>query len=74
MRNNPYLTKSRILIHLSVISAEFQKFALELNDLNPDCQFSNRIREMKLFQIRNYVDRTINELRKIDIKELQNEY
>lgn len=73
MNNNPFLTKSRILIHLSVISAEFTKLAIELKDLNPESELYTHLIASKLLPCRRFIDRLYKECRQIDVKQLKNE-
>jgi len=72
MNNNPYLTKTRILIHLSVISAEYQKLGAELKDLNPDSELYHYLINSKLLPSKKFVERLYNEAKQIDIKEIHN--
>ena len=70
MKNNPYLTKSRILIHLSIISAEFNKLGSELKDLDPESELYLYLINSKLLPARNFIDRLYKEARQIDVKQL----
>ncbi len=74
MKDNIFLTKSMILIHLDNISSEFLMLSNELKDLNPDSVFYQRLVNSKLLALKKYVDMTTNELRQIDIKQVSNDH
>jgi hypothetical protein len=69
MNNNPYLTKTRILIHLQCIVAEYTKLAIELKDLPPESEIYHYLITSKLLPSKNFVERLYKEAKQIDIKQ-----
>ena len=70
MSKNIYLTKTRILIHLQCIAAEYTKLAIELKDLPPESEFYHYLINSKLLPSRNFVERLYKEAKQIDIKQI----
>lgn len=66
-KQNSYLTKSKILIRLSLISSEFTKLAIELNELNPETDLYKYFIKSKLLASRKFIDKLYLEARQIDV-------